>query len=263
MRVSLLFRSATNNYEAGGDVDIQLLDRATVDNGPGRQWSDLQEMGNQADPSTIPMLGIDPSLMDRSFFKTCEPLWADVDETDAGGGDTQNERLPRNSDDLDSHSPTSPSTSMLSRSDTISRKLVSRSTSSIAPRSRGRASHRAGQPFSSGSSGTTCNICDDDPDCERKPAYHGTTESQKSSLRRHTHKKHSGGQDWSYQCSLNKDGSPCGEFINIAQNRRRHVESVHPTESRELPPKDAAKRNPNDTTNAMLDGWFSKVPKST
>lgn len=267
MSLSTFFRSATNNYEAGGDVGIQLGNREIR---PGRQWSDPQEMGNQANPSMNPVLGIDPStrgidpsLIDRSFFKTCKPLWADVDETNAGGDDAQNEEFPRNYDDLDSHSPSGPSTSTFSRSDTVSRKTVSRAASSTAPLSRGSARPRAGHPFSSGSSVMTCNICDDDPDCERKPAYHGSTESQKSSLRRHKHKKHSGGQNWFYQCDLYKDGSACGELIGRADNRRRHVETSHPTEYLELPPKDATTRNPNDVTNSMLNRWFPKAPQST
>ncbi|CAD6571099.1 MAG: hypothetical protein ASARMPRED_004201 [Alectoria sarmentosa] len=261
MRESLRVHSATNNHEAGGDVDVQSWNRTTVGNNisSGRQCSDSQEMGNKANPYTAP--GIDLSLMDESFYKTYESFCAEVDQTHAGGGDTQNVGFPRNSDDLDSYSPNGPSTPMFFGSHTVLRKTGSCAASNTAPYSRRGAGHRPDHPLSSGSSVNTCNICDDDPDCERKPAYYGTSESQKSSLRRHMRQEHSGGQNWSYQCSIDKDGSPCGEFISRADNRRRHVELTHPKESRELPPKDA-KRNANDITNAKLDGWISKVPSA-
>lgn len=246
MGESLRVHSATNNHEAGGDSDVQPWNRTTVGNNisSGRQCSDSQEMGTKANPYTAP--GIDPSLIDGSFHETYGSFCAEVDQTHAGGGDTQNVGFPRNSDDLDSYSPNGPSTPMFFGS---------------APCSRRRAGHRPGHPLSSGSSMKTCTICDDDPDCERKPAYYGTSESQKSSLRRHMREEHSGGQNWSYQCSIDKDGSPCGEFISRADNRRRHVELTHPKESRQLPPKNA-KRNANDITNALLDGWIPKVPSA-
>ena len=208
-------------------------------------------------------MGIDPSLIDGPCLDNCKTFCAYVDETNAGGGDTQNENFPRNYDDLEGHSPSGPLNSISSRSDTVSRKTVSRAASSTAPRSRGHARPRTGHPFSSGSSVTTCDICDDDPNCERKPAYHGSNVSQKSSLRRHKHKMHSGGQISFYHCDLDKDGSACGERIRRADNRRRHVKTSHPKEYMELSPIDAATRNPNDITNKMLDWWFSEPREST
>lgn len=237
--------------------------------GPG---SDSQLNGNQANRF---MNGIDPSTIYRAYLQDFDDFGADVDETDMGGGNTQNEGPPRNSDDLDSCSPIGLSTSLFSTSDTVS-GTISRAASSTAPRSRGRArthahgrartcarsraGHRTGQPVFSESSVTTCSICENDPHREHRPAYGGSADSQRSSLRRHMREEHSDGQNGSYQCSLDKDGSPCGELISRADNRRRHVERIHPTESMELPPRDAATRASNDITNARLDEWIPKVP---
>lgn len=238
---------------------------ATMDNNFGR-GSDSQLMGNQANPTPNFFSGIDPSLINHSDGEASAQFSADVDETHAGDGGTQNGGLLRNSDDLDS--PIGSSNFMFSRSGTVS-GTVSRAASSTAPRSCGhtrthahrRAGHRTDQPVSSGSSITTCDICENDPNCARRPAYSGSADSQKSSLRRHKKLEHFDGQHWSYQCSIDKDGSPCGKSISRADNRRKHVEKVHPT--MELPPKDAATRTSNDTTNARLDEWIPKVPQST
>lgn len=275
MRAPLRFRSVTDDHEAGGNLDPQPRFPTTLENnfGPG---SYLPLTGNQANTSPDPSRGIDPSLMNEYYYEDCANFGADVDQTDGGRGDTQDEGVPRNSENLDSHSPIGSSTSMVSRSDTVS-ETISRVASGTAPRSRGRArthargrarnrarsgaGHRTGQPVSSESSVTTCPTCDNDPDCERRPAYRGSADSQRSSIRRHIREEHSDGQIWSYQCSLNNDGSSCGALISRADNRRRHVEEVHPTESEELPPRDAATRNFNDMTNARLNEWFSKVPR--
>ena len=282
MRASLRFCSVTENHEADGNLDPQPQVPATMDNnfGPG---SESQLMGNQANTSPNPSFGIDPSLINESYYEDCAIFSADADQTDeggGGGGDTQDEGLPRNSEDLESHSPIGSSTSMVSRSDTVS-ETISRVASGTAPHSRrlawtharGRtrirtrarsgAGHRTGQPVSSESSVTTCPTCDNDPDCERRPAYRGSADSQRSSIRRHIREEHSNGHIWSYQCSLDNDGLPCGALISRADNRRRHVENVHPTESEELPLRDAATRNFNDITNARLNEWFSKVPRWT
>ncbi|MCJ1451123.1 hypothetical protein MMC28_001458 [Mycoblastus sanguinarius] len=245
---------------ADGDIDNQNCDLATVDsnNGPSSQSSDSQEIGNLANPSTIYMSGIHPSLTDESFLEKCGAFLADVDGTDLGGSDAENEPLLRNTDDLDDHSPNGPLTSTPSRFDTVSTKTHSRVASNTTPRFH----RRARRPVSSRSSKTTCKKCDDDPECEHKPVFVGSTESQKTSLGRHMRDEHSGSQDWSYQCLLDKDGSACMRDIKLARGRRKHVESLHLTQSRLLPPKDD-KRNPNAETNAMLEKWFTKIPRTS
>ena len=253
-RASLRFRSVTDNHEADGNLDPHHQFLAPIGNnfGPG---SDLPRTANHENTSPNPSSGIDPSLMTRSCFEDCANFGAEIDQIDGGGGggDTQDEGLLRNPEDLDIHSPIGSSASMFSRSDTVS-------PTSTAPLS----GHRTGQPVSSESSVTTCPTCDNDPDCVRRPVYHGTSASQKKSMRRHNSREHSDLPTWSYQCSLDKNGSPCRAIISDrADNRRRHVERVHPTEAEELPQRDVKKRNPNSITNARLDECFFKVPRRT
>lgn len=260
MRVSPSFCSATDNHGAGGEIDNQNWTLATTDIniGPGSQWSDPQEMGNQANPSTIPPSGIDLSLIDGSFSAKYNSFLADLAETDPGGSDAQNEMLLCNPDHFDNSFLNGSPTSTFSGSGTVSRKARSRATSNTTPHS-----HRRAHPVSSEPLETRCKACDDDPDCEDKPVYRGTPESQKTSLGRHMREHHSDSKNWSYQCLLDKDGSACKKVIRKARGRRKHVETVHPTESRNLPPKDAAKRNSNVNTNAMLDEWFDEIPRTS
>ena len=245
----------------GGDISDQSSTSAAADNniGLGNQFSDSKEIRNQANPSTVFMSGSDPSVIDTSFSEKCVPCNRVADETERNGSDAQNELLPRNPDDLDSHFPISPPTSTSSRSDTVPTKTLSRVESDTIPRSY----RRVRRSYSSVSSETTCKKCDDDPDCKHKPVFGGSIESQKTSLGRHMREEHSGRQDWSYQCLLDNDGSACAKTIKLARNRRKHTEAVHPAESKELPPTDKSTRTANARTNALLDSWYAKVPRKS
>lgn len=258
MRLPLPFDLAANDHGARGDLENQNCISANMGNDidPGSQWP--HEIGNQAHTSAIPISGIDLSLVDGRFYEDCESFSADATKTNPGGGDAPNERLPCNPYDLVDHFSNGPPNSTCSRSDPVSRKTLSRATSNTTRRYHGRARH----PFSSGPSETRCTKCDDDPDREHKPAFQGDIRSQKTSLKRHMREEHSGSQVWSYQCLLDKrDGSACMTVIKEPRGRRKHVETLHPTESGELPPTDADKRRPNNKTDAMLGEWFAKVPR--
>ena len=257
IRLPLLFNLATNNHGAPGDLENQNCSSANMGNDidPGSQWPYTHEIGNQAQ---IPMPGIDPFLVDRRCYEACESFVADANKTNPGGRDAPNERLACSPSDLVDHLSNGPPTSTFSRSDPVSRKSLSRTASNITRRYHGRARH----PISSEPTETRCTKCDDDPDREHKPAFHGGTRSQKTSLNRHMREEHSGSQRWSYQCLLDKrDGSACMTVIKESRGRRKHVETLHPTKSGELPPTAADKRRPNNETDAMLGKWFDKVPR--
>ena len=281
-RTSLCFRSVTDYHEAGRDVGFLPWSSATGDINLGLV-SDSQLNGNQVNPYTI---GIDRSTIGESYDQIYNAFSADIDETGidetdggrgggggGGGENAQNGEPSRNSDDLDGSALSGLSASMTTSPDTIS-DTFSHAASRTAPhsrgrtqnsargrartRARGRAGHRTFQLISSESSVTTCEICENDPHCERRPIYGGSADSQRSSLRRHMHEEHCDGQSW-YQCSIDNDGSVCGKLISRRDNRRRHVENVHPAKSMELPPRDAATRAPNHITSAFLDEWIPKV----
>lgn len=228
-------------YQTGvtGGMRASLSASRDTDFGPG---SDSQLNGNQANRF---MNGIDPSTIYRSYLQDFDDFGADVDETDMGGGNRQNEGPPRNTDDLDSCSPIGLSTSVFSTSDTVL-GTVSRAASSTAPRSRGRArthahgrartrarsraGHRTGQPVSFESSVTTCSICENDPHREHRPAYGGSADSQRSSLRRHMREEHSDGRNGSYECSLDKDGSPQQRVWSCRQEMQpQELPTISPT----------------------------------
>ncbi len=207
------------------------------------------------------MSGLDPSLVDGSVLEKYQSFSRDIEQIDPGRNDVQNGWPQRNPADLDDRFPDGPPTSTLFRSDAVS-TTTRPPTASNAPRSRPRPRRRSRRPFSSGSSKTTCKTCDDDPYCEHKPVYLGKAESQKTSLAKHMREKHSDSQHWSYKCLLDKDGSACSAVIDLERGRRKHVETVHPTVSRELPPTDKDMRRPNLKTKEMLERWFAKTPRT-
>lgn len=226
-------------------------------------------MGYQANSNPDLWSGVDPRLIDASYSTECEPFFADVNETQAGEGETQNEGLPPNFDRIDSHSTIGLPRPMLSGSGNAS-ETASRAVSSTASppcrrtraRAHRRASHHTVQPVSSESSDTTCDICQNDPNCNGGPSFTGTADSQKSSLRRHKREAHGDDQNSLYQCTIDKDGSPCGKIISRSDNRRRHVETAHPTKAMELPQKEVTTRK-SSYAKVLLDQWIPNVPQST
>ena len=188
----------------------------------------------------IPAFGIDPSLLDKSFSGAYRSFEEDVDETNIGAIVSQNERFVHNSGEADAHSPSGPATSMAPTYHAESRGIPSPTASNTAP------SLYHGAHSQLGPESSDCEICGEDF-------------SSRENRRRHMREQHDADKNICYKCLLNKDGVACQTVVKEVRYRRKHVESVHQRESRELPPVDANRR-PNNETNKMLDKWFAKLP---
>ena len=257
-RASLRYRSVTDNQEAGRDVDNQSHHPTTLNNSLGG-GPDLQLLTYPE--STLPYTsqGINPSLIDGPCREWIRDFNEAANGTAVAEGGTHNERLPSNFDHTDDHPPTRTSPSILTRSDTVSGTAY-HAASSTAPRSRrgtrtsasSRATYRTDQPDPSQTSGTTCDVCERDPNCEIVPKYTGTADSQKTSLNRHKRDNHHNNGMRYFRCSIDMHGSPCGKEVSRSDNRKRHVDTTHPTSAILL-------RRSKSETKALLDQWFLDV----
>ena len=252
-RASLRFRSVIDNQEAGRDVDDQSHHPTTLNTA-------LQRLNYRENILPYTSQGIDPSLIGGSYHANIRDFNEAADGTDAAEGGTHNERLPRNFDHTDDHPPTGTSPPILTRSDTVSGTAFHAASSTASCSSRGtrtsapsRATYRTDQPDPSQTSGTTCDICDRDPNCEKVPTYTGTAESQKTSLNRHKLYEHPNGQIPYFRCSIDVNGSPCGKTLSRIDNRKRHIQTKHPTKNAIL------LRSSKSETKALLDQWVPKL----
>lgn len=209
----------------------------------------------------MPAPGVNLCLVDERYPQEYGSFCADIDKTKLGCRDLQNKFLPGNSNGLDGSLdaislgddfPHGSTHHALPMSDSVPIEAQSYAESHLPSSSRSGTRRLS---LSYGSSVTTCEVCDEDPNVDRKPCYGGTIESQKNSLRRHKRDAH--GPPLAYECHLDKEGSTCNRLVTLARNRRKHVDKVHPAESKALPKKDGTARNPE--AKAMLDGWFSQV----
>ena len=264
-RASFRLRSATDNHEDGRVLDSRSHHPTTLNNSFGSK-SGSQLLNYDADASQGTSLGIDPSLVDGSYYAKIREFNAAANETNAVESGTRDAGLSRNFDCNDYHAPIGNSPFLLSGADAVA-GTASRAASRTALRSFrgtragacGRAGHHADRPSPSQSSGTTCDICKHDLNCEDPPTFTGTASSQKSSLKRHIRDEHSDGPKPFYVCLIDKDGSPCGKELGRRDNRRMHVEKIHPKKAKELPP---SSRGANPITQALLGLWVPEVSNS-
>ncbi len=248
MKILLNRVSATDKCESISDNTNQNWNPSAIETNRARQsqWKNSQELGNPVDLSMIPAFGIDPSLLDKPFSGAYRSFVEDVDKTNIGAIDSQNEKFLHNSGEVDAHSPSDPSAFMAPTYDAESRDTLCPTVSSTAP-SLYHGTHSQLVPEPS----ENCKICGE--------VFSGRAEWQKDNRRRHIREKHRTGQKLRYKCLLNKDGVACQTVVKEVRYRRKHVESVHQRESGKLPPVDANRR-PNNETNKMLDKWFAKLP---
>ena len=260
MSCSLNCRPATDKCEAFGDNAIQNWNMAPTENTLARpgQWPSSQEIDNLVVPSTSLASGLDPNLLNGSFPRVYDPFVGDADMTNTGAFDSQNERFPHYLGDSDNHSPSGSSTSQAPRYDTGSRNILSPTASDTTPCLDYGANRQVAPE-----SWRRCKLCDEDPNCERKPVFSGSVENQKINQARHMRENHPRGPMNHYKCLLSKeDGSACKSVIKKARNRRKHVESLHKGDSRGLP-STSKDRRPNGETNKMLDKFFTPQPRSS
>ena len=245
MSISLNYRSATDKREAFRVNTNQKWNSAAIENYPARQSQGQisQETDTPVDSSTSLTSGIYPSLLNKSFSGVYEPFVKDADKTNTGEFNLQTKKFPRDPDDFDDRSPTFDSSVCDFGSGNIQSPTVSNTTSHLD-----HGSHSQLAPESS----ERCNICDENPSCERKPGFSGP-----ANRRRHMREHHSGSQRIHFKCLLDDHGSPCGTSVKNARYRKKHVKSIHQREFSELPPIDK-KHRPNNETDKMLDKWFAK-----
>ena len=248
MSVSLNCRSVTDKREAFRVNTNQKWNSAAIENARQSQGQILQETDTPVDSSTSLASGIHPSLLNKSFSGVYEPFVKDADKTNTGEFNLQTKKFPRDPDDFDDRSPTFDSSMCDFGSGNMHSPTASNTASHLD-----HGSHSQLAP----ESWERCNICDENPSCERKPAF-----SSPANRRRHMREHHSGSQRILFKCLLDDHGSPCGISVKNARYRKKHVKSIHKTEFSKLPPIDK-KHRPNNETDKMLDKWFAKVQTST
>ena len=161
----------------------------------------------------------------------------DANNTNTDAGDSQNEGHPHNLGFYGNHCPSNVSALAPNYPPRLRNIL-----SSIAPNLTPYIDHGAHSQLAPESS-ERCQICN-------------LLFSNSENRRRHMREQHR--EKFQYICQLIEDGLVCSANVQVARNRRRHVEKVHPRESTKLPPKSGNHR-PNDMTDEMLNGWFDKV----
>ena len=232
MRNSFNCRSATDKREGSTVNPSQLQNSVPIANNIARptQGTYLQGINYQTDEST---LGIDQGLAGPDFGKEYGYFAEDANNTKTDAYDSQTEGYTNDPNSFGSCYPSNPS-ALAPRNAPDSRNILS-STVSILTLPFDHGTHSQLAPGSS----NRCYECDKDF-------------AHRQNLNRHMqehHKEHS-----QYNCLLSKDGLACTGHAT-KRNRRRHVETIHPRESMELPPK-STNRRPNPQTDEMLDRWF-------
>lgn len=229
-------RSATDQRK-GFTVDPRLIEHPVlIENNPPRpnQGRHSQETGWPVDPSAR---GIDQSLQPPYFSNMHGSFVEDANNTNTDARNPQNEGYPHDPGFYDNHRPGNPSA--LAPNFAPEPRIIPSSIPSnlTPPLDRGVHSQLVYE------SSRRCEHCDQNF-------------SSPENLRRHMREKH--GEQVQYTCQLIEDGLVCSANVNLARNRRKHVEAVHPRKSTELPPPSTNRRR-NPKTDEMLNGWFHEV----